>query len=243
MRGRHRHFYSLCSYLGQQRVLCAGLRSSCWQPREFVQDVYVDDIWWPEPSREIPSKHDVIMTSFWRNNYVMLLRQVSNGYGHWNLTVTLMPTLLSLVAPPVAKTMCSATSNDKVYIMATPRVRWCIPRNVHTHDDVIKCKHFLRYWPFVWGVHRSPVNSFHKGQWRRALMLSLICAWINGCVNNRLAGDLRRHRAHYIVIVMGSCFAVDYDVITGQLYSYPSRLFQSFVEDRPFLHRQVKSDN
>ena len=38
------------------------------------------------------------------------------------------------------------------------------------HDDVIKWKHFPRYWPFVWGIHRSPVNSLHKGQWRGALM-------------------------------------------------------------------------
>ena len=38
------------------------------------------------------------------------------------------------------------------------------------HDDVIKWKHFLRYWPFVRGIHRSPVNSQHKGQWRRAWM-------------------------------------------------------------------------
>ena len=45
-------------------------------------------------------------------------------------------------------------------------------------------------------------NSPHKGQWRGALMLSLICAWINGWVNNCEAGDLRRHRAHYDVIVM-----------------------------------------
>ena len=41
-----------------------------------------------------------------------------------------------------------------------------------------------------------------KGQWRRALMFSLICARINSWVNNREAGDLRRHRAHYDVIVM-----------------------------------------
>ena len=46
------------------------------------------------------------------------------------------------------------------------------------HDDGIKWKHFPRYWPFVWGIHRSPVNSRHKGQWRGALMFSLICAWI-----------------------------------------------------------------
>ena len=70
------------------------------------------------------------------------------------------------------------------------------------HDDIIKWKHFPRYWPFVRGIHRSPVNSPHKGQWRGALMFSLICVWINGWVNNGDAGDLRRHRAHYDVIVM-----------------------------------------
>ena len=43
--------------------------------------------------------------------------------------------------------------------------------------DVMKWKHFPRYWPFVWGIHRSPVNSPHKGQWRGALMFSLNCAW------------------------------------------------------------------
>ena len=50
----------------------------------------------------------------------------------------------------------------------------------------------------------SPVNSPHKGQWHRALMFSLICAWINAWVNNREAGVLRRHRVHYDVIVMKS---------------------------------------
>ena len=70
------------------------------------------------------------------------------------------------------------------------------------HDDVIKWKHFPRYWPFMRGIHRSPVNSAHKGQWRGALMFSLICVWINGWVNNREAGDLRRYRAHFDVIVM-----------------------------------------
>ena len=47
-----------------------------------------------------------------------------------------------------------------------------------------------------------PVNSPHKGQWRGGLMFSLICTWINGWVNNREAGDLRRHRGHYDVNVM-----------------------------------------
>ena len=71
-----------------------------------------------------------------------------------------------------------------------------------TLDDVIKWNHFPRYWPFERGIHWSPVNSPHKGQWLGALMFSLICSWINVWVNNREAGELRRHRAHYDVIVM-----------------------------------------
>ena len=73
------------------------------------------------------------------------------------------------------------------------------------HDNVMKWKHFPRYWPFVWGIHRSLVNSSHKGQWHGALILSLICAWTNGsAIDNREAGDLRRHRIHYDVTVMAS---------------------------------------
>ena len=70
------------------------------------------------------------------------------------------------------------------------------------YDDVIKWKLFPRHRPFVRGIKRSPVNPAHKGQWREALMLSLVCAWIYGLVNNRDAGDLRRHHAHYDVIVV-----------------------------------------
>ena len=76
------------------------------------------------------------------------------------------------------------------------------PGSVSSHDDVIKWKHFPRNWPFVRGIHRSPVNSPHKGQWRGALMFTLICARINVWVNTREAGDLRRYCPHYDVIVM-----------------------------------------
>ena len=63
---------------------------------------------------------------------------------------------------------------------------------------------FPHYWPFVKGIHRSPADSPHKGQWRGVLMFSLICAEINGWgwANSREAGDLRRHRAHYNVTVV-----------------------------------------
>ena len=53
--------------------------------------------------------------------------------------------------------------------------------------------------PLWGGGGGSPVNSPQKSQWRGALMFSLICARIDGWVNAR---DLRRHRAHYDVIVM-----------------------------------------
>ena len=77
-----------------------------------------------------------------------------------------------------------------------------------THDDLIKWKHFLRYWPFVRGIHRSSVNSPHKGQWRGALMFSLIGAWTGGWVNNRDAGDLRRYDTHYDATVLPHAVSV-----------------------------------
>ena len=91
---------------------------------------------------------------------------------------------------------CGNSSASRTGVTAD--LRWII----HVHDDVIKWKHFPHYWPFVRGIHPSPVNSPHKGQWRGALMFSLICAWISGWVNNRQAGDSRRHCAHYDVSVM-----------------------------------------
>ena len=76
-------------------------------------------------------------------------------------------------------------------------------------------RHFPRYWPFVPETRRWPVNSLHKVQWRGALMFSLISARTNSWVNNRDAGDLRRHRAHYDVIVMVFDVFVFSPVFTG----------------------------
>ena len=82
---------------------------------------------------------------------------------------------------------------------------------------------FPRYWPFVRGIHRTRWIPTHKGQWHGGLIFSLICAWINSWVNNREAGDLRCHRAHYDVIVMAgasNCMQQYlWDVIT---YHWPS---------------------
>ena len=50
-------------------------------------------------------------------------------------------------------------------------------------------------------------NSPHKSQWGGGLRWCFLWSapWINGWVDNREAGDLRRHRAHYDAIVMNLC--------------------------------------
>ena len=115
----------------------------------------------------------------------------------------------------------SSCSQFNAYIITLniTDVLWSSYQNLH--DDVIKWKHFPRNWPFVRGIHRSLVNSPHKGQWRGALMFSLICVWINGWVNNREAGDLRRHRDNYDVNVMISSIRICpiwYGLSTNQFY-------------------------
>ena len=97
--------------------------------------------------------------------------------------------------PPVKSLNFAFILNDFSDCVNSPELK----TNIRQHDDVIKWKQFPRYWPFVRGIHRSPLNSPHKGQWRGALMFSVICAWINAWVNNREDGDLKRHRTHYNV--------------------------------------------
>ena len=106
-------------------------------------------------------------------------------------------------------TYASASTKDSVkiiismlYLIAIDLFASCFIAAIDVHDDVIKWKHFPRYWSFVQVIHWSTVDSPHKGQWRGPLMFSLICAWINGWGNNHKAGDLRRHRARYDVIVI-----------------------------------------
>ena len=70
----------------------------------------------------------------------------------------------------------------------------CLQTNMH--GDVIK-------WVTGPLCRNSPFTSeFPAGQWRRALMFSLICVWIYHWVNNRETGDLRCNRTHYDVTVM-----------------------------------------
>ena len=76
---------------------------------------------------------------------------------------------------------------------------------------------------FCAGSSPVPVNSPHRGQWRGALMFSLICAGIQDWVNNREAGDLRRLRGHYDVNVMNKNVLLTLTSMCLYIYIYAYR--------------------
>ena len=109
------------------------------------------------------------------------------------------------------------------------------------YDDVIRWKRFPRYWPFVRGIHRSPVSSPHKGKWSRALVFSVsewglvfFYARRNGCVNNVEAGDFRRPRTHNDVTVMTNLNVNEISASANSRFSKISIIF--FMTLKSQLH-------
>ena len=96
-------------------------------------------------------------------------------------------------------------------------------------------------WPFMREIHRPLVISQHKGQWRGALMSSLICASINGWVNNGEAGDLRCHRTHYDVTVMAYHVQMSTGNTSGSMGKAQVTLCRSFFADVPDHSRPPRS--
>ena len=72
------------------------------------------------------------------------------------------------------------------------------------HDDVIKRKHFRVTGPLCGEVTRDRWIPRTKASDAELGCFLLSAPWINGWVSNGDAGDLRRHHAHYYVIVMSS---------------------------------------
>ena len=121
------------------------------------------------------------------------------------------PSLLNaIIFPSMAGTVLMLSPSDRYRhcVLASRGIELVYIGGAAAHGDVIIWKQFPCYWPFVRGINRSRVNFLHKGQWRGAVMFSLICAWINVWVNSGGAGDLRPHRAHYDFIVMGMALFV-----------------------------------
>ena len=126
-----------------------------------------------------------------------LVKPPLKSYGHGEL-------IASHIKPRNKYLMTSTHGNIfRVEVIQTWRIN-CIPHKTKKINTWWRhqMETFSAYWPFVRGIRRSPVNFPHKGQWRGALMFSLICAWINRWVNKREAGDLRRYLAHYDVTLM-----------------------------------------
>ena len=79
----------------------------------------------------------------------------------------------------------------------------CRPLQIddHKHDDIIKCKSFPSYWPFVRGIHWTPMDSFTKAN-NAELWCLFMWTWTKGWSNSRGVGDLRGHGPHFDVIVI-----------------------------------------
>ena len=121
---------------------------------------------------------------------------IHEKYAMWKFIVDVVHDFVSSLQPDVGRGFLHVSNVFLSVSDMSGLILRGYPAVGSTRDVVIKWKHFPRYWPFVRGIRRSPVNSLHKGQWHRALLFSLICAWINGRVNYGEAGDLRRHHAH-----------------------------------------------
>ena len=74
---------------------------------------------------------------------------------------------------------------------------------LHGHDDVIK-----------WKISSKLFASCHKGQWRGALMFSLMCTWTNGWANSPDTGELRRHARHCYTSVMATYWNIPLSLAT-----------------------------
>ena len=125
--------------------------------------------------------NETILVTFYATHYYMLRhvwglqsRMVAiinvTGYSHRSTTYTLR--------------QC----NTHAFILAT----WCGNDQELNKNKTIYLRHSYH-------TNMNKYNlmcSLSYGQWRASLVFSLICAWINGWVNNREAGDLRRHHPH-----------------------------------------------
>ena len=124
-------------------------------------------------------------------------RQISDLHDHYNIKSRGFEAVRDLAITRPSALWIKAQMNFPPWRFAQQDAT-----NFTYHDDVIKRKHFPRNWPFVRRIHRSRWIPHTKDSDAELLMFSLTCVWINGWVNNREAGDLRRHRDHYDVIVM-----------------------------------------
>ena len=124
------------------------------------------------------------------------------GYLLWKCTYTPWETRVLLIRISLEKSSCNGECN----IHSSFIIHKFLKLDAPGYQQIIYVSEIsLAVWRHqmaTFSVLLALCTGSHKGQWRRSLVFSLICAWINGSVNDREAGDLRRHSAHYDVIVM-----------------------------------------
>ena len=101
--------------------------------------------------------------------------------------------------------------------------------------DIIKWKHFPRYWSFVRGTtaHRwIPLTMASDAE----LFFPLICAWTNSWANNRDAGDLR---SHDVIVMPRQDLACWMTLNLGVLFVFPEQFTLATVEDEALLLKVI----
>ena len=114
----------------------------------------------------IPHETSIIITYPCHNlDYTMLVNgnHANNTGYHFILSVN---KLIYIPSKQMVKiTTIGFLNKGDTYIGIADVKKYVVRHMPNFHnDDVIKWKYFPRYWPFVRGIHRSPVNSPHKGQ-------------------------------------------------------------------------------
>ena len=125
-----------------------------------------------------------------------------------------IPALVQIMAwrRPGDKPLSEPTLIGLLTHICVTRPQWVNDRGTNSYHTlhINNLPRFVKWYLIteIKHCHRSPTSSPRKGQWRGALMFSSICTWMNGWVNNRDAGDLRRYHTHHDVRVMQNTYYV-----------------------------------
>ena len=156
---------------------------------------------WPITLEMLSARTTTNVCAKFYNNPSKIILVITSTAGHIQMALTMSSTCIKFLSINHDKLTSSCHCHYQCWtfwvIALTTQHTTGGGRLRHKHHDVIKWNQFPRYWPFVRGIHRPRVDSLHTGQWRGALVFSLICAWKKSWACNWEAGVLRRNRPHY----------------------------------------------
>ena len=218
---------SIVTRVNRITLLGLGLATQLWIIWVLISDLnppWAEDINNPNERRLRPYLNVLLwylrhlICIIWRNDWDSHATNHYDYRSYWRFRFSMKSKWAFKRKRGTWRTAKFVTNRYVVIVFCTAASKQDTPSSVVHFSRSSWWRHEIETFPallaFVRGIHRSPVISLHKGQWRGALKFSLICAWIHGWVNNRKAGDLRRHHAHYDVTAMwlacfhSTCFSV-----------------------------------